>query len=87
MLSNKLKVGIMDKGWYTTVEINPDDKNGIDKIVEEYLEEVRKRIYVDLLVTYEESHNYYTHKNFALTDFDKAVEFLKSREKNKKQIK
>lgn len=82
---SKLKVGIMDKGWYTTVEINPNDKNEINRVVEEYLEEIRKKIYIDLLVTYEESHNYYTHKNFTLKDFDEAVEFLKSKEETPKE--
>lgn len=80
---NKLKVGIMDKGWYSTIEINPNNKIDINKIIEEYLEQVRKKIHVDLQVTYQARENYYTHKNFKVEDFDKAVEFLQSKDKSK----
>ena len=70
----------MHKGYYATIEINPDDKKEIDRAIKEYLEEDAKKIYVDLLVTYEERKNCYTHENFSVKDFDKAVEFLKSKD-------
>lgn len=77
--SNKLSVGIMHKGWYSTTEIDPSKRNQIDRVIEEYLQQVRKDIRVDLQVSYQARDNYYTHENFNVEDFDKAVKFLEGK--------
>jgi len=85
MPKNEMMLTIMYKGWLSSLSVDVDENDFVEKEIERYIDKVRKELIIGLMVEYEKSKNYFDNKHFKITELDKAKEFLL--EKNKESLR